>query len=527
MATSNDEWDVGMQNGLRSSAVPPEHYEPGPPKGRAVGAVAPGAPRPGQEPGALKPRPPGSQRPGQGGVLKPGQPGPRPNRPGARPGVPDTRPGGPGARPTPGTTTTAQLARFEGARLKLRKAANGRYALGVDIELALDKAKPGQLPGQGKPGGMDPGGPRPGGQKPGGARPGGMKPGGRPQLANDDLEAFAVPDDLADDDATAFIGNGESDAAFAAGEEADGNAFGGEDQGEDEAYAAAEDDGEGEGDTAYAAGGEGEGEDDTAYAVEGDGEDDTGYPADQYDQEDQTDGDTAFAADAESAADAEDDGNGTFAAEAESAETAQWPNQLPVPKGVFAISQAPAIFETQETDADDEALSPQAAAKPARTIGTAQGMLAAAKKTIGMGEHPPGSNHNKITEWYNTNIARIGNGPWCNMAVTYWAGHSGNLPAVFAGRNVGYAYTVGHAQKFQQKGRWHTGVAGIRPGDVVFFDWRGTRSIRNIDHIGVVERVSGKRIVTIEGNTTGNSCRRMVRDARFIVGYGRPTYGNK
>jgi hypothetical protein len=427
----------------------------------------------------------------------------------------------PGARPSPGTTTGGQLARFEGARLKLRKAANGRYALGVDIELALDKARPGQLPGPGKPGGM----------KPGGHRPGGTKPGGRPQLAEDDLDAFAVPDDLPDDDATASGGDGETDTAFASGDDTGGDVFGGEDvsddeayaagEGDDEAYAAAEGDGDGEGDTAYAAG---EG-DDEAYAAAGEDEGEDGEAG--YD-----DAEAASAGDTASAAGAEDDVTGGFAGEAESAETAQWPNQLPVPKGVFAISQAPAIFDAQDAEEDedqeqDEALSPQAAARPARAVGTAQGMLAAAKKTIGMGEHPPGSNHNKITEWYNTNIARIGNGPWCDMAVTYWAGHSNNLAAILGGRNIGYAYTVAHAQKFQRKGRWHTGIAGIKPGDVVFFDWRGTRSIRNIDHVGVVERVSGKRIVTIEGNTTGNSCRRMVRDARFIVGYGRPAYASK
>jgi hypothetical protein len=110
-----------------------------------------------------------------------------------------------------------------------------------------------------------------------------------------------------------------------------------------------------------------------------------------------------------------------------------------------------------------------------------------------------------------------------SMAVTYWAGHSANLGAIFGGKNIGYAYTVAHARKFQKKGRWHNGVAGIEPGDIVFFDWTRSRSIKKIDHVGVVERVSGKRIVTIEGNAS-NRCRRMVRDAKFIVGYGRPAY---
>jgi len=513
MATSNDEWDVGMQNGLRPSVAPPEHRTPSPGMAKGVGAIAPGEPKPSGGPGSLKPgqpagqRPghggsmkpgqPAGQRPGHGGSMKPGQPGARPHQPTApRPGHAGHRPGGPGTRPVPGTS--AQIAGFEGMHLKLRKSPNGRYALGVDLELALDKAKSG--------GAKIPGGP---GGKTGGTGPGGMKQGRpKPQAVEnevDDLEAFAVPDDVPDDvtdDLEAFAVSEEDDTAYAADE----------DQGDGEtAYAADEDQGDGE--TAYAAD-EDQGDGETAYAAD----------------EDQGDGETAYAADEDQgdggvAADDQKAGDDALAGEAESTGTAQWPNQSPVRKGLFAISQAPAIFETQDTEAEDEALAPQAATKPARRIGTVQGMLAAAKKTIGMGESPPKSDHNKITEWYNSHIARIGNGPWCDMAVTYWAGQSSNLPAIFAGKGVGFAYTVAHAHQFQKKGRWHAGAAGIKPGDIVFFDWNGSRSMQNIDHVGVVEKVSGKRIVTIEGNTTGDSCRRQVRDAKYIVGYGRPAYG--
>jgi hypothetical protein len=235
--------------------------------------------------------------------------------------------------------------------------------------------------------------------------------------------------------------------------------------------------------------------------------------------------------DARSAEDHGDDDEGALAAgEAETPAGDQWPNQLPVEKGILEISQAPALFHDLEEDEATEGgrangMRLSAAATPSsRAAAAVQRMLAEARKTIGLGERPPGSNHNSITVWYNAHIARIGNGPWCNMAVTYWAGHSQNLPAIFAGRKIGYAYTVAHAQKFKQKKRWHAGVAGIKPGDVVFFDWNGSRLIRNIDHVGLVERVNGKKIVTIEGNTTGDRCRRVVRDAKFIVGYGRPAY---
>jgi hypothetical protein len=156
-------------------------------------------------------------------------------------------------------------------------------------------------------------------------------------------------------------------------------------------------------------------------------------------------------------------------------------------------------------------------------MGTAAGLIAQARATLGLGESPAGSNHNKITAWYNANIARIGDGAWCDQAVTYWAARSDNLDAIGAGRGVGYAYTVWHAEKFQQRGRWHPGSAGIKPGDVVFFDWTGSRRIGAIDHVGVVEHVSGGLIYTIEGNK-GDRCVRVARDGTYIVGYGRPAY---
>lgn len=246
--------------------------------------------------------------------------------------------------------------------------------------------------------------------------------------------------------------------------------------------------------------------------------------------------DDALALDEDFALEDYGDGEGerelaTVGEEEESEPGARWPNRYPVMDGILEISQAPALFDEEEAEEEEERLATEglpsleeAAAARLTRAAAVKKMLAAARKTIGLGERPAGSNHNKVTVWYNKHIARIGNGPWCNMAVTYWAGLSSNLAAIFAGKKIGYAYTVAHAQKFRKKKRWRTGVAGIEPGDIVFFDWKGSRSIRNIDHVGVVERVKGKRIITIEGNTS-NRCKRMVRNSKYIVGYGRPAYG--
>jgi peptidoglycan hydrolase-like protein with peptidoglycan-binding domain len=129
-------------------------------------------------------------------------------------------------------------------------------------------------------------------------------------------------------------------------------------------------------------------------------------------------------------------------------------------------------------------------------------------------EHPPGSNHNQVTQWYGFD------GPWCNMSISFEAAHSGNLPAIFGK----FAYTVAHAEAFRSHGRWHYGLGGARPGDVVFFDWSGTRRIANIDHVGLIEAVrSNGTIVTLEGNTS-NCFMRRVRGPDVVVGYGRPAY---
>lgn len=143
------------------------------------------------------------------------------------------------------------------------------------------------------------------------------------------------------------------------------------------------------------------------------------------------------------------------------------------------------------------------------------GMIAAAEKTLGLGES---NNTNYITRWYGMNGQ-----PWCNMAVTYWAFQSGNQKAVtFGGK---YAYTVAHAQAFKDRGQWHTDIAGIRRGDIVFFDWQGSNSIGAIDHVGIVTGTSsdGRTVYTIEGNIE-NACRRKVRYSDTIAGYGRPAY---
>ena len=94
-----------------------------------------------------------------------------------------------------------------------------------------------------------------------------------------------------------------------------------------------------------------------------------------------------------------------------------------------------------------------------------------------------------------------------------------------------FKFTPNGASQFKRAGRWHKEPL---PGDVVFFY---SRKMGRICHVGLVESVNGKTLVTIEGNTSsatidrnGGECRRKeyknfsVGGNSWIHGFGRPVY---
>lgn len=102
-------------------------------------------------------------------------------------------------------------------------------------------------------------------------------------------------------------------------------------------------------------------------------------------------------------------------------------------------------------------------------------------------------------------MSRLGNftnGLWCADFVSYCTTKTGTLP-VPATSN-----TRGMYDSFKEKGR-AKGNAEARkyipkPGDVIFFyngSNRGSRHDPKIDHVGLVEKVEGGKVITIEGNS--------------------------
>ncbi|MFB9891730.1 CHAP domain-containing protein [Planobispora takensis] len=125
--------------------------------------------------------------------------------------------------------------------------------------------------------------------------------------------------------------------------------------------------------------------------------------------------------------------------------------------------------------------------------------------------------YTKFGDWYGSSVefdADYTNAPWCDMYLSW------------AAKKLGYedwigqfAYTVYHAEWFREQDAWGTVP---KPGAIVFFDWGGSKKIDNIDHVGIVTRVEGKVVHTIEGNIDGGVAKRKERDASKIVGYGYP-----
>lgn len=74
---------------------------------------------------------------------------------------------------------------------------------------------------------------------------------------------------------------------------------------------------------------------------------------------------------------------------------------------------------------------------------------------------------------------------------------------------------------YEKQGRYH--AKDPKPGDQIFFSTAHSKS--NVSHTGLVEKVDGSKVYTIEGNTSDKVARRSyyLNDS-YIVGYGRPAY---
>ncbi|WP_202638652.1 CHAP domain-containing protein [Bailinhaonella thermotolerans] len=142
-------------------------------------------------------------------------------------------------------------------------------------------------------------------------------------------------------------------------------------------------------------------------------------------------------------------------------------------------------------------------------------MLKLLETQLGYQEKADGGS--KFGEWFSVNVKQdpaYETGAWCDMFLSWAANQTGQKDVVGQ-----FAYTVEHAQWFQDHDAFTTKA---KPGDLVFFDWAGGKSIAGIDHVGIVQSVDGGEIHTIEGNIDGGVATKKVRTMDDIVGFGDP-----
>ena len=148
---------------------------------------------------------------------------------------------------------------------------------------------------------------------------------------------------------------------------------------------------------------------------------------------------------------------------------------------------------------------------------TAQELLRKAQAEIGVCEFPSNSNNVKYNTWYYGRRVSGASYPWCCTFVTWLFKEDQSLCKKSAS-------CIDLLSYFEKKGQV---VKTPKAGDIVFFKY--STNTRRTNHVGIVERVEGKTVFTIEGNTSvtsndngGKVMRR--RRTSNMVAFARPAY---
>jgi len=109
--------------------------------------------------------------------------------------------------------------------------------------------------------------------------------------------------------------------------------------------------------------------------------------------------------------------------------------------------------------------------------------------------------------------------PWCACFVSWCAEQAGYIEAGIIPR---FSSCTSGIQWFKNRGRWQGLGYTPSPGDLIFFDWDADG---RANHVGIVERVEGGYVYTIEGNSSDSVRRRSyLLGSNRIFGYGMPSY---
>ncbi|WP_217957980.1 CHAP domain-containing protein [Acutalibacter muris] len=112
---------------------------------------------------------------------------------------------------------------------------------------------------------------------------------------------------------------------------------------------------------------------------------------------------------------------------------------------------------------------------------------------------------------------------WCACFVSWCANECGYIDAGVIPKFAGCGNGV---QWFKDRGLWQDRNYEPRPGDIIFFDWNDEYGQDgDSDHVGIVEKVEGSVVYTVEGNS-GDMCQENQYTVGYyeILGYGTPAY---
>ncbi len=110
---------------------------------------------------------------------------------------------------------------------------------------------------------------------------------------------------------------------------------------------------------------------------------------------------------------------------------------------------------------------------------------------------------------------------WCACFVSWCANEcgyitAGTIPKFASCESEGVTW-------FKTCGLWKERGYTPKPGDIIFFDWANDEKA---DHVGIVEKTENERVYTIEGNSSGDTCKQKdyEKNSSVILGYGTPMY---
>ena len=117
--------------------------------------------------------------------------------------------------------------------------------------------------------------------------------------------------------------------------------------------------------------------------------------------------------------------------------------------------------------------------------------------------------------WYGFN-SRV---EWCAIFVSWVANQAGIDETVIPK----FSLVSTGVNFFKATGAWRDKGYLPQPGDIIFFDLENDGKV---NHVGIVERIDGDTIYTIEGNSDGDECKEKSYsiNSNVIYGYGDPAY---